>query len=43
MSNDAAISMYKLEGYQNYDIWKRYYDDGEDALIMEKILHPDAL
>ena len=43
MSNDGAISMYKLEGYQSHDIWKRYYDDGEDGLVMEKILHPDAL
>ena len=43
MSNDRAISMYKQEGYQTYDIWKRYYDDGEDGLVMEKMLHPDAL
>ena len=43
MSNDRAISLYKLEGYRTYDIWKRYYDDGEDGLVMEKILHPDAL
>ena len=38
ISNDKAISLYKKEGYRTIDIWKRYYNDGEDGLVMEKIL-----
>ncbi|HSL42331.1 MAG TPA: GNAT family N-acetyltransferase [Anaerolineales bacterium] len=38
MSNHAAISMYEKEGYRSVDIWKRYYNDGEDGLVMEKKL-----
>jgi ribosomal-protein-alanine N-acetyltransferase len=41
ISNDAAISLYKKAGYRTVDIWKRYYSDGEDGLVMEKILQPD--
>ena len=36
MSNHAAVSLYRQEGYQTIDIWKRYYDDGEDGIVMEK-------
>lgn len=39
MSNQAAISLYEKEGYRSVDIWKRYYNDGEDGLVMEKTLH----
>lgn len=39
MSNQRAISLYEKEGYRSVDIWKRYYSDGEDGLVMEKILH----
>lgn len=39
MSNNKAISLYEQEGYQAVDIWKQYYNDGEDGLVMEKILH----
>lgn len=39
MSNNGAISLYEKEGYRSVDIWKRYYNDGEDGLVMEKILH----
>ena len=39
ISNDKAISLYEKEGYRTVDIWKRYYHDGEDGLVMEKILH----
>jgi N-alpha-acetyltransferase 10/11 len=39
LSNDKAISLYEKEGYRTIDIWKRYYNDGEDGLVMEKILH----
>ena len=38
ISNEEAISMYEQEGYHTVDIWKNYYNDGEDGLIMEKIL-----
>lgn len=36
-SNESAISMYRQEGYLDVDSWPRYYDDGESALVMEKI------
>ena len=39
MSNEAAISLYEKEGFRSVDIWKRYYNDGEDGLVMEKKLH----
>lgn len=39
MSNQAAISMYEKEGYRSVDIWKGYYNDGEDGLVMEKNLN----
>ena len=35
-SNLDPIRMYEKAGYQQVDCWLRYYDDGEDALIMEK-------
>jgi ribosomal-protein-alanine N-acetyltransferase len=38
ISNDGAISLYKKAGYRTADIWKKYYSDGEDGLVMEKIL-----
>jgi len=38
ISNDGAISLYKKAGYRTVDIWKKYYTDGEDGLVMEKIL-----
>ena len=38
ISNDPAISLYKKAGYRTVDIWKKYYNDGEDGLVMEKIL-----
>jgi ribosomal-protein-alanine N-acetyltransferase len=37
-SNRGAISLYEREGYQTTDIWKAYYSDGEDAMVMEKKL-----
>ena len=36
ISNQGAISMYEQEGYVSIDIWKGYYNDGEDAMLMEK-------
>lgn len=38
LSNAGAISLYEREGYQTIDIWKAYYNDGEDAMVMEKTL-----
>lgn len=38
LSNDGAISLYEREGYEAIDIWKAYYNDGEDAMVMEKTL-----
>lgn len=37
-SNQIAISMYEKEGYMPIDLWKGYYNDGEDAVLMEKNL-----
>jgi ribosomal-protein-alanine N-acetyltransferase len=39
MSNQGAISLYEKEGYRSADIWRKYYNDGEDGLVMEKLLH----
>jgi ribosomal protein S18 acetylase RimI-like enzyme len=38
VSNMDAITMYQKDGYQTIDIWKGYYNDGEDAQLMEKSL-----
>ena len=38
LSNDRAISLYEQEGYRVVEIWKKYYNDGEDGLVMEKVL-----
>lgn len=38
ISNNKAISLYEQEGYRTCDVWKQYYNDGEDGLVMEKIL-----
>ena len=35
-SNQAAIQLYLNSGYQKAGIWPVYYQDGEDALLMEK-------
>ena len=37
ISNEEAIRMYHNAGYENIDVWKNYYNDGEDSIIMEKI------
>lgn len=37
-SNRGAISMYEQAGYLPIDVWQAYYNDGEDALVMEKNL-----
>jgi len=38
ITNNPAIKMYEKAGYYDIDLWKDYYYDGEDALIMEKQL-----
>ncbi|MBC7879456.1 MAG: GNAT family N-acetyltransferase [Anaerolineales bacterium] len=38
ISNHAAIAMYEREGYVTIDVWKTYYNDGEDGMLMEKEL-----
>ncbi len=37
VTNEGAITMYKQEGYTVADIWREYYNDKENALVMEKI------
>lgn len=38
MSNEQAIRLYERAGYEKVGSWGGYYTDGEDALVMEKIL-----
>ncbi|MBI5943351.1 MAG: GNAT family N-acetyltransferase [Chloroflexi bacterium] len=38
ISNQAAITMYEKDGYKTMDVWKTYYNDGEDGIVMEKNL-----
>lgn len=42
-SNHTAISLYENEGYRTIDVWKSYYNDGENAIVMEKPRQPDGL
>ena len=35
-SNETAIHLYTNTGYQLIERWTKYYNDGEDAIIMEK-------
>ena len=37
IGNEEAIRMYKKAGYNHIDRWVRYYNDGEDGLVMEKL------
>jgi ribosomal-protein-alanine N-acetyltransferase len=39
LSNENAISLYEKLGYRNSDIWRAYYSDGEDGLVMAKKLY----
>lgn len=38
LSNRVAIQLYQTSGYDRAGLWPSYYQDGEDALIMEKAL-----
>ena len=42
-SNQTAITLYEQEGYRTVDVWKAYYNDGENAIVMEKPYLPDVL
>ena len=37
ITNEEAIQLYQSLGYRKFTIWARYYQDGEDALVMEKL------
>ena len=36
-SNESAIHLYQEAGYLSTDTWREYYNDKENALVMEKI------
>jgi ribosomal-protein-alanine N-acetyltransferase len=36
LDNSGAIRLYEQEGYARVGIWTKYYNDGGDALVMEK-------
>ena len=38
VTNQTAIHLYEHKGYKNISTWPSYYGNGEDALVMEKIL-----
>lgn len=40
-SNQPALSLYTRFGYQKAGVWRRYYQDGEDAIVMEKQIPRD--
>jgi len=37
-SNRAAIALYQKRGYEQIDVWPKFYRGGEDAVVMEKRL-----
>ena len=37
-SNSPALNLYFQNGYVQKEIWKKYYIDGEDAIVLEKIV-----
>lgn len=37
-SNKTAINLYQRCSYKQVSRWRRYYNDGEDAVVMEKQL-----
>lgn len=40
VSNLPALHLYQKLNYAIVETWPRYYEDGEDAYVMEKILTP---
>ena len=41
-SNRAALALYQRFQFQQVEVWPRYYHDGEDALVLEKLAHQVA-
>jgi len=37
-SNQAALRLYERLHFQQVEVWPRYYQDGEEALVLEKRL-----
>jgi ribosomal-protein-alanine N-acetyltransferase len=37
LGNAGAIRLYETFGYQRVDIWPKYYQDGTDALVFQKL------
>lgn len=37
-SNEQALRLYQRRGYRQVKVWPSYYSDGEDGLVMERIL-----
>jgi [ribosomal protein S18]-alanine N-acetyltransferase len=42
-SNLSALHLYRKLNYTIVETWPRYYEDGEDAYVMEKALTPNPL
>ena len=38
-SNESALTLYRNAGYEMIDVWRAYYNSGEDALVFEKRVH----
>jgi len=34
--NQAALRLYQKHNYRSVDVWPHYYQDGQDALVLEK-------
>jgi len=41
VTNANAIRLYQQKGYRQVDLWRHYYEGGEDALVLEKFLSTD--
>ncbi|MBQ8407050.1 MAG: ribosomal protein S18-alanine N-acetyltransferase [Clostridia bacterium] len=37
VSNESALRLYRSLGYNDLSVRKKYYEDGEDALVMQKL------
>jgi ribosomal protein S18 acetylase RimI-like enzyme len=37
--NETAINLYRNAGYEMIDMWRAYYNSGQDALVFEKRIH----
>ena len=38
-SNHPAIQLYQKHGYQQVEVWKKYYKGGDNALVFEKVIN----